>query len=419
MIATSLNSRSSTDLQCPSCRNYWDNLAYPGYTIEVGYTYSDEIIYCPNCANQMGYSCCEECDKWFEKTELVDCGGSYYCEDCAHYHGWGLCEGCNEWFSDLVSSDSGETYCCDCYSERYNHCEECNSEVDNDSGCYDEDSGCYLCERCYGHRDSGEEWEPGHFINTTGYFGSTRKFGIELETHQCSDHSGFKENKAWGAKHDGSIRGKEFVSSILSGNSGLTAIDDICAYAKDNNWAVNWDCGFHLHIDVSRESNESRVSIAGAAVATYEIWKQFVDRGRHSNHYCDKTSYGLDTLVESGIPSYCTRFLWFNVEAYHKHGTFEVRLHEGTLDATTIKNWTIAWTVFADWAAKKSITQIKRKFDNLSIEEKFHKLCRIWESAGCSKLVDYYTKKGGFTPPSSFEDKITEIRELSMARCLR
>lgn len=480
MIATSFTCRSVTDLQCPDCRNYYDSLAHPGYTFKTRYTCFDKVTICPNCAEMHGYTqcddcnswddcveigikivcskCasdynwakCEDCGKWFEEDDLVDCdgdrvcvdcagesgfsccedcgewtkeivgcNGTFYCEGCANNHGWALCTSCEVWSSNTINNEGGDTYCCNCYSDCYTSCEECNCEIEVDNACYDENAGCTLCEHCYGHRSGNEEWEPEHFTNTTGYFGSTRKFGIELETHRCSDHAGFRGNRAWGAKHDGSISGKEFVSSILSGNSGLTAIDDLCAYADDNGWTVNRDCGFHLHFDVSDESTESRVSITGAALATYEVWKKFVDSKRHTNHYCDKTSYTFNDLKARGIPSYTTRFTWFNVEAYPKHHTFEVRLHEGTLDATTVKNWTIAWTVFADWAAKKSIIEIEREFANLSITQKFYKLCKIWKGAGCNDLVDYYSKKGGFDPPASFEDKITEIRSLMIARCSR
>jgi hypothetical protein len=477
MIATSPTCRSATDLQCPVCHNYWDSIAHPGMKYDVGIACFDPIIICPNCAemysyercdncgvwdncaeignkfcctrcaNMHGWSRCKECKTWFEEAELVDCdgnkvcvkcacdfgysyceacgkwienivdcNGTYYCEDCANNHGWNLCTSCEVWSNDTVNDEGGDSYCCNCYSDRYSHCEQCDCETYNDDVRYDEESGYVLCDFCYGNRDGNEYWEQGDFINTTGYFGSTRKFGIELETHRCPDYVGFKVNRAWGAKHDNSISGKEFVSSILSGNSGLTAIDDLCAYADDNGWTVNNDCGFHLHLDVSKETNESRISIVAAALATYSIWKKFVKVSRHSNTFCTQTEYTINDLKSGNLPTYHSRYSWFNVNAYNIHHTFEVRLHEGTLDATTVKNWTKAWTIFADWASKKTITEIKREFANLSVTGIFYKMCKIWKEGGCPDLIAYYSEKGGFNSPVSFEDKLAEIRELSMAR---
>ena len=454
MIATSPNCRSTTDSQCPDCHNYWDSLAYPGMPLDPiiicpncaemhnkivcedcakkfdwvkceecndWYEKTDLVncggdMVCVNCAHESNYSCCEGCNEWFEGNEIVDCGNSFYCEHCAENHGWSKCEECCKWHSDSITSDNNETFCSDCYYDRYSRCEHCNNEISSDDSCYDEEIECVLCQSCYDYRDGSEEWEPEHFINRTGDFGSTRRFGIELETHCCSDHAGFRGHAAWGAKHDDSISGKEFVSAILYGNGGLKEIDDLCSYANDNGWTVNRNCGFHLHIDVSDKSTESKVAIVGMAIATYSVWKKFVSEYRHYNHYCNETTYNLSHLLNSGIPTYHTRFAWFNVEAYKLHGTFEVRLHEGTLDATTIKMWVKSWTILADWAATKTIQQICNEFYKLSITGIFHKMCQIWKDAGCNDLVTYYSEKGKFNPPASFEDKIQEIRELSMAR---
>jgi hypothetical protein len=56
------------------------------------------------------------------------------------------------------------------------------------------------------------------------------------------------------------------------------------------------------------------------------------------------------------------RYSWFNVYALSCHGTFEIRLHEGTLDSKRITSWVKAHLRFADFVQDMKFRQIRAMF---------------------------------------------------------
>ena len=67
---------------------------------------------------------------------------------------------------------------------------------------------------------------------------------------------------------------------------------------------------------------------------------------RRNNHYCKAATW--DSVYLQGISDMegwqsftarLDRYAWVNLHAYNKHGTFEVRLHNATLDGEKVCNW--------------------------------------------------------------------------------
>lgn len=364
--------------------------------------------YCSNCASDNGYNKCEDCGDWSE--DLLACGRYSFCPDCAKNHGYHNCHNCGELLNecDLYTSDHDNYwYCESCYHNLYTECEHCAREI------YIDDAICtdngYYCSNC--HSDINE-WEPRRNTPRTGRYdkvGSERCFGVEIETSECEDSNDFSNHRAWGCKEDGSISGMEFYSSILCGNEGFEAIDDICKYAKNNHWRVNDDCGLHIHLDMRNETEYSLYNISAAFCLLQEVFQGLVDQARVENNYCHGLKWGIDELIcfknnnnFSGFTGVYYRYQWFNIYAYNHHKTFEIRLHHATLNATEIKNWIRAFATLFDWFSGKSLKGILDIFQNLTTAEKFAKVCEIWESKNCSDLVEYYSEKargyGAFDP---------------------
>jgi hypothetical protein len=222
----------------------------------------------------------------------------------------------------------------------------------------------------------------------------TRKYGVEIETSTCPNHSDYDSQGNWETKADGSISGLEFASVVLSGYAGFAAIRDICEYAEENSWDVDDECGLHVHFDMRDECDDSRKAIACAYLMTYEVWCRFVDPNRIGGLYCgaSKTTcakvYGAKWFDEFAENQH--RYEWINFQAFNKHRTLEVRIHEGTLDANRICNWIKAHAVFIDWASSVGWAKVRNTFLCMDTNEKADFIAQLWCRAGCEGVADYY-----------------------------
>jgi hypothetical protein len=231
--------------------------------------------------------------------------------------------------------------------------------------------------------------------------GSERCFGLELETDDCDDYWVLNDSGAWGAKDDPTCNGKEFYSAILDGDEGLSAIAQFTAFANKNDWEISSNCGYHLHIDMRAENNDSLFAAAYAYRATQAMWRSFVGERRCNSVYCcqaEWTCADLDECRRTAGPFLWfirhrirSRHTWLNLKAYGEHSTFEVRLHHASLDEEEISNWVKAHIRFTDWATTLGYARIKEILAYGTLEYQFKVIaCEAWQD---EKLRDYYAKK--------------------------
>lgn len=348
-------------VECPDCAAFY-------YPAEDGSCRIDaDTIVCPNCAELRGYERCNDCGEYVESGDLTE--GA----DC-------------------------NNYCEVCWRDRFDYCYDCNGTFYNDDlYSYDDVCVCADCESDRRRADCPDSFKPTRgSIGSNDYskMGSERCFGVELETHDCEGYGQLQGDPAWGAKNDCSVRGKEFYSAILSGDSGLDAIDRLCEFASDNDWEVDSRCGYHAHFDMRGESNDSLKAIALAYLSTYDVWSMFVSGDRLDNSFCGAASADVTDLWHCSDFSYFSdnqdRYEWINFCAYNKFSTFEVRLHEGTLDGRAVKNWVRGHAIFMDWASRNGWNIVRSKLFYSNTAEKMALLRKIWTEAGCADLADYY-----------------------------
>jgi Putative amidoligase enzyme len=193
---------------------------------------------------------------------------------------------------------------------------------------------------------------------------------------------------AWGVKTDGSITGLEFYSAPLSSDAALEEIKALTDFSDSHIWEVDTHCGFHLHLDMEAEERDGVYAIAYAYRATESVWAEMVADERIHNSYCHPTTWSAGDLEEAynrGEDFYQyakdldTRFCWLNLRAYLKHGTIEIRLHQGTLDYAEITHWVRAHLRFADWASALGWDRVKEIFASTSEAEKRNIVSSILE----------------------------------------
>lgn len=166
----------------------------------------------------------------------------------------------------------------------------------------------------------------------------------------------------WKAVTDGSLSSRrggtaEVVSPVLTGNDGLTEIRTVAKLLREGGARVNESCGMHIHIGVDHLTNhqqvrimeayanwqwaftalvkERRVNGSWSRLRTRTAWRDLMDAWRNDATY---TSRNTD------------RYYAFNVASFHRHGTFEMRAHHGSLNGTNACAWIALHTAFFDAA---------------------------------------------------------------------
>lgn len=233
-----------------------------------------------------------------------DCREDCECYHCHEYH---YCDNegeCNRTSRDIgvVISDRSAWYynedCLECDDTEY--LDDCLCAGNDDNG---QPLGCLGTHAvCHGHC-------PGHYCQ-----GSDDHPDYECS---CACDCGGKEEG-----HEIAICAKSIQIADV--------VTRVCAVLAEHEAKVNSTCGLHVHLD-ARNYNETRMF--RNLVNSQRLLYSMVPRSRYTNQYCKPNN-------SNNLGDYdgC-RYWGINPESYDKHGTIEVRLHCGSVNATKIVNW--------------------------------------------------------------------------------
>lgn len=151
------------------------------------------------------------------------------------------------------------------------------------------------------------------------------------------DTSEFNENDCGCGNEDcdtcnnGQFEGKEF--RLLIKESEMHIIEQVCQILSSNGVQVNKSCGLHVHFDLrNTQTNSEREDVYQKLYHALPLLYSIVPPSRRHNQYCRKNT--------KNKPEYKgTRYKAINATAYYKHHTFEIRLFNGTIQASKIINW--------------------------------------------------------------------------------
>jgi len=336
-------------LQCHSCLN---NIAAPlrGHSFEG-------VFYCPECFDRRFFNCtiCEAMGR--HNYMHTDPNGAPLCSICFNTY-FIVCSDCG----NTISNDEAQTI----FNEVYYP--ECARRVN--------------------------EWPEKDFPMENLHFDtipSRRGYGVELETSTCEGFQELNGNTIWGCHKDVSIEGMEFVSPVLYGDEGFTEIAKFCKFARRKGFRVNRNCGYHVHFDMRNETEDSLKAIAYAYAITYPLWCALVPNNRSDNAYCGGLDYNPEEILKEDWEYFVgkrDRFEYINWRAYLVHGSMEIRLYQGTLDATEICNWIKTHAIFIDTVKNMSFNEIKAMFSD-NVYQLFKALTNIIGN----DLADYWAEK--------------------------
>jgi len=189
----------------------------------------------------------------------------------------------------------------------------------------------------------------------------------------------------WKVETDGSVshdthtpsgQGGEVVSPVLTINR-ISEIDTVVKAIKAVGGKATVKCGLHVHIGVAHLTHSQRASIVAQWEQAQHAVKNFVSPSRRyggasygtrsNGYWCKDTgSTEVQRIIEvlsdttllpktkelrDKLGRVTEKYRGLNVLPLGKIGTFEVRLHQGTLSATKIKAWVELLIAFFDFAS--------------------------------------------------------------------
>lgn len=162
--------------------------------------------------------------------------------------------------------------------------------------------------------------------------------GYDRYGNYCSD--GYQMH------HDGSD--VELKTPILQGEKGLSELKKVMNLLKSyGGHATNRD-GMHVHFDAADFMNkhEKVVAMVETWYANQELLFSLVPEWRSRSNWCRRWDLRMMQNLKSGNvfdngAGYPMSFgrNSLNIDALHSHGTFEIRLHHGTLDYNEASSW--------------------------------------------------------------------------------
>lgn len=239
-------------------------------------------------------------------------GSTTECPECDGNGSHGIdCDACN-------GSGNVRVECPDCHGKD-SECETCNGsgEVEIECGeCEGSGRDSIECERCGG---SGE-------VECDG----------DSDSLHESIRSALKDAKVYRAsvRSDGSLSGDGMigveVTILLNTDNGWQPLERALDVLKNQfNAEVNKTCGLHVHFDFRKAGREAALEAGKRLGMALPALSLIVPESRRSNSYCK-----LSVSKFSGC-----RYHAVNLTAFNKHGSLEVRLHGGTLEARKIERW--------------------------------------------------------------------------------
>ena len=163
--------------------------------------------------------------------------------------------------------------------------------------------------------------------------------GVEIEFNQIAgvnqDHIANALKAAGLARYvnvttDGSC-GWE-VRVLLPEDNYVEPLTQIMKVIKDLGHVADHRCGTHVHFDMR---NRDVKVVYENLFKTQKFLRKFLTKNRKHNRYCQvNTAETFDKQLSLG-----DRYFALNVQAYSRHKTLEVRMHQGTLDSNEILPW--------------------------------------------------------------------------------
>lgn len=173
-----------------------------------------------------------------------------------------------------------------------------------------------------------------------------RAVAIEAEQEGYNHHT----RQYWKATSDASIHGNspcEVVSPVLRGDEGLREMRTAMTALRESDARINASCGGHVHIGINGYITEQgQVNIIRRWWKVNRAMEMLVLPQRRNNRWCKRSSKAhCDEVAQewqAGLRyGQADRYMDLNLQAWGRQGTFENRVHNGSLNGKNHGAWVI------------------------------------------------------------------------------
>ena len=232
---------------------------------------------------------------------------------------------------------------------------------------------------------------------------SSLTFGIEIECigldtyraaraltdngYACANN-GYTHDvmRTWKVVTDGSLSSRsgscEVVSPPLRGNDGLNEIRSVMKVLRDAGARVNVSCGMHIHIGVDSLTQEQQANLIKAHQRFQPAWDALLTERRVDNQRWAKrrtidnadrlaTMWATSSDVRT-ISRQTDRYHALNINSFYKYGTFEFRLHHGSLNGKNATAWIALHLAFIAAVINDAEGMTRPLYDNIVESELGH-----------------------------------------------
>lgn len=250
--------------------------------------------------------------------------------------------------------------CYSCFNQYFHPCHRCSYGVDKQNPEIFENS--YFCEACI------VKVRKLVFLDSHSYsktMGIKRHFSVEIECYAPSGDHVLNEKNTF-SKPDGSLDSEagypiEYCIGILSGNEGLRKLENFTDQLNDNGHFVNKKCGLHVHFNAKDLNEKDLVNIASFFYKYDRVLHSILPKERRRNNYCQPfTALSFSYLLQSkkhenirAILASLSRYTGFNLHAYRKYQTIEIRYHQGTIKFEKIETWLLLMLAMIEYGKTK------------------------------------------------------------------
>ena len=279
----------------------------------------------------------------------------------------------NTYFDTYAAESNGIEFCSGCEETRDVEChdfEECQEDGSVDS--FDNSSSAHK-----GTVNTKHSRARGITSTTFSNMNGMRyTFGVELETSGGYIPSCDGDDLNASAVEDGSISGKEYVTGVLVGDSGLSMLKKVCDTVQEN-CEINSQCGIHVHIGGANFTRRFTIMAVHLGLMLQDEIFEMMPPSRKTNTYCKPIPSNHKEMnfnnykehLADLIYSSCTldknynkktrlgrypskRYSWLNMVGYSQangHNTIEFRNHGASMNYDKIRNWTLICMAFVNF----------------------------------------------------------------------
>jgi Putative amidoligase enzyme len=151
------------------------------------------------------------------------------------------------------------------------------------------------------------------------------------------------------------------VRVLLPEDDYVEPLEKILKVIRDLGHKVDVRCGTHVHFDMR---NRDVKLVYENLFKTQKFLRKFVTKNRKYNRFCQMNkAETFDKQLSLG-----DRYYSLNVQAYSRHKTIEVRMHQGTLDPSEIVPWIKLLLKIVNYQASvpdkvNTLKQARKQFD--------------------------------------------------------